>query len=505
MTTQTAILIGLVIYAFLMLAISLFFMTRVRKAADYLVGGRGIPYWALTGNIVGTCIGTGVVIGASGLAYQHGWAGCAYPIGLGLGTLLTGLLYAVMRRYKFMTLGEEIACYYGRNRTVMEFSNISLFLSQLCWLTVQIMGGGAVLSVVTGWDPKVCVMLAGTITAAISIPGGLKTVIYTDFLQATILLCGFGLLSYVALNDVGGLAGLQQSVPQSYFSFLGIESYGGWKIASLIIVLMLNPIADPGRRLTMYSARSEGNARWSMVTAGIIVVVFSVVVGIAGIYTFKLNPNLPSADQALPWLVMNVLPYWLGAIVVVSIVSAIFSSANGNAAATGTFFVRHIFPLLTQHYPKRPVVAVRRALAAAFLIATALALYMANIVEFVIKFLPLTMSGLAVIIVMGRFWKRSTWQGALAALITTPLVSLVLMIVPLEAEFWDNPVIPATIIGVIALIVVSLLTPASKHSFEGISQAMNTERDAIETELSEKSANLSVNNFLPFSPMQGEK
>ena len=79
---------------------------------------------------------------------------CAYPIGLGLGTLLTGLFFAKMRRYKFMTLSEEVACYYEGNRVVMEFSNITLFLSQLCWLTVQIMGGAAVVGAVTGLQPE---------------------------------------------------------------------------------------------------------------------------------------------------------------------------------------------------------------------------------------------------------------------------------------------------------------------------------------------------------------
>ncbi|MBM3892715.1 MAG: hypothetical protein FJ388_26655, partial [Verrucomicrobia bacterium] len=174
MNTHTAIIAGLVIYGCLMLAVSMFFMARVKKAADYLVAGRGLPYWVLTGTIVGTCIGTGVVIGASGLAYQHGWAGCAYPIGLGLGTVLAGWFFAVMRRHRFMTLSEEIACYYGGNRAVVEFSNISLFLSQLCWLTVQIMGGAAVLSVVTGLRAELCTVLSGFITAMISIPGGLK-------------------------------------------------------------------------------------------------------------------------------------------------------------------------------------------------------------------------------------------------------------------------------------------------------------------------------------------
>jgi solute:Na+ symporter, SSS family len=480
MTTRAAILLGLVIYGLIMLAVSLFFMTRVKKAADYLVGGRGIPYWALTGNIVGTCVGTGVVIGASGLAYQHGWAGSAYPIGLGLGTLITGLLFAAMRRYKFMTLGEEIACYYAKNRTVVEFSNISLFFSQLCWLTVQIMGGGAVLSVVTGFDPKICIILAGFITAIISIPGGLKTVIYTDFLQATILLTGFAILTYTALSSSGGLTVLHKSVPQAYSSFLGVKSYGGWKVVSLILVLVLNPIADPGRRLTMYSANSESGAKWSMVTAGIVVMAFAGAVGIVGMYTYTLNPHLVSSDQALPWLVMNVLPPWLAAIVVVSVASAIFSSANGNAAAVGTFFVRHIYPLATKRYPKRPVVVVRRALAAAFVLSTALALYMGNIVGFVVKFLPLTMGGLAVIIFIGHYWKRATWQGALAALITTPVVSLIVMFVPALANFWNNPIIPATVLGVLAQVIVSLMTKRNESEFGDVANFMHNERQSIE-------------------------
>ena len=109
MGTRAAIGLGLVLYVVLTTAVSFFMMARVRRPADYLVAGRGLPFWALTGTIVGTCIGTGVIIGGSALAYQHGWGGCAYPIGLGLGTLLAGLYFAKMRRYQFMTLSEEVA------------------------------------------------------------------------------------------------------------------------------------------------------------------------------------------------------------------------------------------------------------------------------------------------------------------------------------------------------------------------------------------------------------
>ena len=480
MGTHTAIAIGLILYVVLTTAVSFFMMSRVRKPSDYLVAGRGLPNWVLTGTIVGTCIGTGVIVGGSGLAYQHGWAGCAYPIGLGLGTLITGLCFAKMRHYKFMTLSEEVSCYYEGNRVVSEFSNISLFLSQLCWLSVQIMGGAAVVGAVTGLPHGVSVVLAGFAKAIITIPGGLKAVVYTDVLQTIILFCGFGCLIHSALSAAGGIAGLHQSVPADYFSFLGVASFGGWNVLSLIFVLVSNPLADPGRRLTMYSAHTEAGAKWSMVLSGVVVMIFSVAIGITGIYTYHLNPHLPVADQALPWLVMNVLPPWLAAMVVVAMVSGMSSAANGTAAAAGTFFVRHIYPLVTGHFPKRPVVVVRRALACAFIVSTALALYTASIVGFVVKFLPLTMSGLAVIIVLGRFWKRATWQGAVGALIATPAVVLAVMFIPAQAKFWGNPTIPAVVVGIIAQVVVSLLTPPSARSFDEVALAMSRERQHIE-------------------------
>ena len=480
MSTQIAVIIGLVIYVVLTTGVSCFWMTRVKKATDYLVAGRGLPYWVLTGTIIGTCIGTGVIIGGTGLAYRHGWAGCAYPIGLGLGTLLTGLLFAKMRRYKFMTLSEEIACYYNGNKIIVEFSNITVFLSQLCWLTVQIIGGAAVMGAVTGLSYHVCLVLAGFAKAVITIPGGLKAVVYTDVLQTAILFCGFGFLMHSALGGVGGLSGLRQSVPSDYFSVLGVASHGVWNVVGLIVVLGLNPLADPSRRLTMYSAHTEAGAKWSMITSGVVVMVFSLAIGITGMYTFHLNPHLPVADQALPWLAMNVLPPWLAAFVVVAVVSGISSAANGNASAAGTFFVRHIYPLVTGRYPKRPVAATRWALVCAFFASTVLGLYAGSIVGFVVKFLPLTMSGLGVIVLLGRIWKRATWQGALAALITTPIVALAMMFLPVATQFSDNPTIPATLAGLLVHVVVSLLTPPSTQSFDVTVEAMRKERQAIE-------------------------
>ena len=467
MAVHTDIAIGLILYGCLMLAVSLFWMRRGMNPADYLVGGRDLPFWVLTGNITAGCIGTGVIIGASGLAYQHGWAGSAYPIGLGFGTALAGLFFAVMRRYRFMTIVEEVASYYGGNRAVMEFSNITLFLSQLCWLTVQIMGGASVLVAVTNLPRAECVIAAGLVTATIAIPGGFKSVVYTDFVQGVILLSGFGFVTWSALQHTGGLSGLRASVPPAYFSFLGAESYGGWKIAGLILTLIFSVLADPGRRMSMYGARSEKGARWAMVLAGTIVMVFSLAIGIAGMYAYRLNPQLPVPDAALLWLVMNALPAWLAAFVVVSVASGIFSCANGNAMAISTFFVRHIYPLATGgHYPRRTLLVARTALICAFILCITVALHAGTIVCFVI------------IVVLGRFWPRATWQGALAALLITPIVSLIVMF-GFPKSVWNNAVLLA-LPGVAAHFIFSLLSPPPARSFQQVADALTRERQGME-------------------------
>jgi SSS family solute:Na+ symporter len=78
-------------------------------------------------------------------------------------------------------------------------------------------------------NPNLGMVLSGLITMIISVPGGLRTVVYTDFIQAAILLCGFGLLTRFALADVGGMTGLREAVPPACFTFMDTLPTGvGW-------------------------------------------------------------------------------------------------------------------------------------------------------------------------------------------------------------------------------------------------------------------------------------
>ena len=478
---QIPILVALAVYAAVVLTISLYWMRKIKLTTDFLMARRTLGFFPLLGSILATGIGTGVALGASGVAYESGWGGCLYPIGLGAGIMI-GAIWAEMRNYGFMTLSEEIACYYGGNAVIYNFSNVALFLAKVCWLTVQIMGGGFVLSVITGLSPKTCTVLSGILIAVTTIPGGLLTVVYTDIFQVIVLFAGFIVLCIVSLQMVGGLDGLEEKVPPEYFSFLGVEALG-WKTAvSIALALVIHKIADTNNRLRIYSAVSVRAAKWSLLLAGGFEIAFSVIIGIVGMSAYALGAQVDAADQAIPWLTVHALPTWLAAVVVVAITAAIFSSGDSDAAVSATFFVRHIFPMFAGRFPDNPLLVSRLWLVILFIVSTVLGLLAGSIVDFVLQFLSVILSGLAVVIVLGRFWKRATWQGAVTAVVAGAVVSFLVMWVPGQEEFWGKPIIPATLAALVGEVGVSLLTPAPKTSFREVAENMRDQRAAIDSD-----------------------
>jgi SSS family solute:Na+ symporter len=475
------LVIALAAYSLLMIVASIASVRRVKNTMDYLMGGRGISMWMMVATLTGTGIGTGVAVGSSGLAYSGGWAGSIYAVGLGAGMMMTGLMFGKMRRYQFMTISEEVACYYGGDRHIYHFSNVVFFLSQVFWLTVQIMGGGHVISVITGLTPKTGMMISSALLVVTALPGGLCTVAYANVLQSIFIFIGFIALMVTALNANGGLNGLYERVPAGYNSLFGHEVIGYKKVFNVFLALVASIIADPCRRQMLFSCKNERDAKLASVIGGSFTAAIAIPVVIAGMYAYVLNPSIPCQDQAMPWLVTQALPIWLAAMVVIAILSAVFSSGNANAASAGSYYLRHIHPVMFKgKYPKNQMRAIRLSMSVVFVVSTSLALCAGNIVDFVVTFLSVVVSGLSVVLVAGRFWRRATWQGAASAIVAGAAASAAVLLIPAQKAFWGEPAVPAVLAALIAHVTVSLLTKRPDFEFETIVEQMRKEREGLE-------------------------
>jgi SSS family solute:Na+ symporter len=71
---------------------------------------------------------------------------------------------------------------------------------------------------------------------------------------------------------------------------------------------------------------------------------------------------------------------------------------------------------------------------------------------------------------LGRFWRRSTWQGAYASVLSGTFFGLAVLLVPAFADWikatFGGPAIPATAVALMAGVVTSLVTPRSAANDE---------------------------------------
>ena len=481
MTKEQIVLTVLITYIAGITVVGIWVGRNIKTTGEFLLAGRNVGIIVLTGSTLATVIGTGATIGATGYAYKHGFAGSLYGIGQALGILIVGLAFAKMRKYRFMSLGEEIACYYGGNRYIYEFANITMFLSLVCWIAVQIMGAANYLGILTGLSFFSCVILSGAGFAILTIIGGYVAVIYTDVVQAIIFSIGFASLTIFALIMVGGISALHQQVPAENLSFLGYKSVGWSRVIGLPLALMISYIAEPGYRHRIYSARSEKHAYRSMMITGLLIFPFALLVSYLGMSAYVLNPHLSNQDQTLPWLAKTIFPIWAMALIVVSGFAATFTSADSDAASGALFFIRHIYKLIMKSFPKNSLLVSRITIAVMMTAATLLVLQFKSIVPFIIVFISILGSGIASVIILGRFWRRATWQGAFSAIITGAAVTLSVEYISSQKDFWEEAIIPATLGAFIIHIVVSLMTAKDKIPFEVVAKNMEKERAELET------------------------
>ncbi|MFC3392891.1 sodium:solute symporter family protein [Aidingimonas halophila] len=452
---------------------------------DFLLGGRSIPIFLTIGTTVATMVGTGSSMGAVGFGYANGWAGALYGIGGSIGVLLLAAWFAPVRELRFMTMSEELSYYVGASRLVRNIVAVLIYIACIGWLGAHILGGGLYLSWMADIDLTTARILVALGFGIYCVIGGYMAVVWTDTIQAVVLFIGFIVMAIIALFEVGGFSGLGADMDVATTSFLGIDKIGVIPALSLAAVIAVGVLATPSYRQRIYSGNSVHSVRKSFVITGILYMIFSIIPAIIGMATHALNPGLDNSNFAFPFLATEILPLWLGLLLLVAGLSATMSSASSDAIAGVSILLRDVYVLFTGHTPAghKVVILSRLALVATIGLALLFALISDNVIDYITSMIATVMAGMFVCGVLGRFWPRYNWQGAIATLIAASATSLAVINVDSWTAFWGNPSIPAVLVALIVGVVVSLVTPASKVSSEHALQRINEERQRMESDI----------------------
>ncbi|KJG39766.1 sodium:proline symporter [Photobacterium angustum] len=483
---STLFLTGFGVYVCFLIWLGWFVSRNQKSGEDFLLGGRGLPLFLVLGTTVATMVGTGSSMGAVGFGYANGWAGALYGIGGAFGILLLALWFAPVRKLNFMTMSEELAYYVGANRIVKNVVGLLIFIASIGWLGAHILGGGMYLAWIADIDlnlAKIIIAAAFTIYVVI---GGYTAVVWTDTIQAIILFAGFILMAVLSVNYIGGMDNLYAAMEPAATSFLAIEKLGILPAVSLAIVIGVGVLATPSFRQRIYSGKDVSTIRRSFVASGMLYLFFSIIPAVIGMAALAINPTLDNPNFSFPYIAVSVLPIGVGMIVLIAGLSATMSSASSDAIAGVSILLRDVYVMFTGRVPNKESMMNYSRLALIVVIGFALlfALTSNDIIGYITKMISTVMSGMFVCGMLGKFWKRYNWQGALATLLGASVVSFVIMLNADYTAFWGNPVIPSCLFALVAGVAVSLVTPANNVTAEMAKTILDEERALMEMDIS---------------------
>ncbi|WP_165862914.1 sodium:solute symporter family protein [Vibrio sinensis] len=486
MDNKTLLLLCFAAYIVLMFVISHITAgkNKNKTGEDFNLAGRSVPLLLIVGSAVATQVGTGSSMGATGFAYTNGWAAVLYGLGMAIGISLCGKLFAHTRTWEVNTMSEEIGVYYEGNKWVMNLVTIGMYLASVGWLGAHIVGGGMYLAWLTEIDVTMARLIVGVIVALFVLKDGYGGVTWIASAQAVILFVGFVILAIASFNTVGGFEGLKAAAPEGAYSFLGLEKLNPIHAISIVFAEIMAILAVPSFRQRIYSSSDENSLKKGFYITGVISLTFCFIPPILGMTAYAHNPNLSQVNYAFPYLAMTVLPLWLGAVALISGLSATMSSAAGDASAAMNIMANDVYKLVYGHAPREDRVVSLSKIAVSISILAALigTLTAEDILSYITSMVGLLITGQAIAGVMGRLWPRATWQGAIAAIAGGVVGSLVFQYVPAMNELFGYAVFPSMIFATAGGIIVSLVTPAKTMSEEDALKMIKAQRNSQELE-----------------------
>jgi SSS family solute:Na+ symporter len=319
----------LLAYAALLVGLGLWIGRRVATTSDFFVAGRSLGPGLLFATLVAANIGAGSTVGAAGLGYRDGlaawwWVGSAAIGSLVLAFTVGPRMRRLAEEQGLHTVGDFLERRYGRGvRAVLA---LLLWLGALAILAGQLIALAWVLNVVAGVPKWAGCLVGGAVATLYFTAGGLLTSAWVNALQLVVMLLGFALALPLVIVRAGGWSGLVAATSGQ------LDYWNPWQggASGIAYLAFLGPafVVSPGLLQKIYGARDDRTVRLGVLGNALVLFAFAFVPPLLGMAARALHPGLAHHELALPTVLVQDLPAWLGALGLAAVVSAEVSTAD---------------------------------------------------------------------------------------------------------------------------------------------------------------------------------
>lgn len=342
--------ISISLYLLIMAGVGIFFSWYIKDIKDYFKGGNTIP-WGISAisNFMGS-ISTFVFIAYAGIAYKDGLIGITVlwcsVIPFIFAALVIGKRWL---RSRILTPIEYLETRFNNNiRQLFGWTGLGMrFLDNM----VRQYAMGIFLVTATDLSFTEAIIYSGIITTLFTIYGGVWAVVVMDTLQFVILVFVSVLLVPLSLDAAGGIAQLQQDLPEHFKWLSGPKGEIPWLMVYYLMVL-LKYNGNWVFIQRFYSVKDEASTKKLGFASALLLFIFPIIFLLPAIAAASILPGLEDPEQAYVAVAVYLLPAGLLGLMIAAMFSATMSSLNSefnvmSAVLTNDIYKRLINPKAT--------------------------------------------------------------------------------------------------------------------------------------------------------------
>ncbi len=480
------------LYVLMLLGISVYKSRSVKTDEDFIVAGRHVPVYMLVATLVCTWIGSGSLFGTAGLTFRTGISELWFSAGAWVGILVVYTIAARVRKIAQYTLTDLLEKRYSQAAKVL--GTITIIVAYMVIAGYQFKGGGRFIAILSEGSitPETGMIIAAALIIGFTVLAGMVSIVSIDIFNGSIMLLAMIVTLPFAVMGHGGIEAVVTTIQQAEPTHLA--PMGGhdfvWVIGIALPTFLLL-MSESSMYQKFSSADNAQNARravMGMFIGVVLVETLMMLIALVGFAIYADDPrfffadgtiNRAMAEEIILRIGFEQLPVIIGSLLLAAGAAIVISTGNTFLMVTSTNVTRDIFQafFVKNATPSQIVWLQRGCIVVIGVLAYLMMSQFETILEMALVSYTMIGASLAPSLLAAFFWKRVTRLGGVASIASGMLT--VIIITVLNSVFresgteilgfafpmnTDYIAIPAVIVSVTTLIVVSLLTPKPQPS-----------------------------------------
>ena len=416
----------IIFYLLAVVALGFYFGKKHKNAEDYFLAGRNLTWPIIGFSLFASNMSSNSLVGLAGAGYKDGFSVYSYEwMAVVILIVFAVFFLPFYLKNKIFTIPEYLEKRFSY--VVRAYASmIAIVLNVLVDIAATLYAGGLVINLIFPQFTLLQIIVGLALIAGVyTITGGLSSVMYTDAVQAVILILGSAMITLFAYNEVGGWDAVYAITDASHFDVMKPIDDDGmpWPSVFTGVLLIGFYFWGTNQYITQrtLASRDIRQGQWGAMFAGFLKLSILFIMIFPGAFARVMYPDMTEMDMIYPTMLFDLLPPGLLGIVLAGLIAAMMSSLDSGLNSVSTLVTMDFVKKFKPNADSKWLMNVGRIITAIVMVIAILWAPKIGEFEKLWDYLQNTLAWfcppIVALFVMGLFFKRTNNTGAVASIV----------------------------------------------------------------------------------------